>query len=128
MPRNVCGNYLKHSTSKRAVVEALHHYHRRKRIHQKHEPYPHPDKWKRLMDKFIYVVGVAGPILTLPQLIKIWVEKNAAGVSAISWAGFLVAAVFWLMYGILHKEKPIIFTYTLWIILDGLVVAGVLIY
>lgn len=109
-------------------TEGLHHYHTRKRIHQKHEPYPHPDKWKRFMDKAIYVIGVAGPIMTIPQLMKIWVEKDASGVSVISWSSYLVIAVFWLTYGIIHKEKPIIFTYFAWIIIEILVVIGVIIY
>jgi len=39
----------------------------------KEEPYPHPNKWKRLMDKLIYFAGVLGPIMTIPQLSKIWV-------------------------------------------------------
>ena len=92
-----------------------HHYHRRKRIHQGHEEYPHPDAIKRVMDKMIYFVGVAGPIMTLPQLFKIWVEKNAAGISVISWITYLVLGIFWLSYGIMHKEKPIIVNYILWI-------------
>jgi len=48
------------------MTEGLHHFHRRKRIYQKHEPYPHPDKWKRFMDHAIYCVGVFGPIMTIP--------------------------------------------------------------
>lgn len=106
----------------------LHHAHKRKRIYEKYEPYPHPDKWKRFMDKAIYVVGIAGPIMTLPQVMKIWVEKNATGVSLISWASYLIFAVFWLVYGIMHKEKPIILTFSGWLILELLIVAGILVY
>jgi len=77
----------------------------------KEEPYPHPNKWKRLMDKLIYFAGVLGPIMTIPQLSKIWVEKNASGVSALSWGAYGVGACFWIIYGFMHKEKPIIITY-----------------
>ena len=109
-------------------TEGLHHYNTRKRIHQKHEPYPHPHKWKNFMDRMIYVVGVFGPIMTIPQLSKIWIEQNAAGVSAISWTAYLIAAIFWLIYGIMHKETPIILTYSLWIILEVFIIIGIIIY
>ncbi|MFC1691296.1 SemiSWEET family sugar transporter [Nanoarchaeota archaeon] len=108
--------------------KGLHHFHKRKRIHHKHEQYPHPDKFKRFMDKAIYVVGVLGPIMTIPQLLKIWVDKNAIGVSLVSWIAYLIGAVFWVVYGIIHKEKPIIITYALWIVLDIFIVAGIIIY
>ena len=106
----------------------LHHFHRRKRIHQKHEKYPHPNKWKGIMDKLIFVVGVAGPIVTLPQILKIWIEQNATGVSVVSWIAYLILATFWLIYGIMHKEKPIIVAYTGWIIAELLVIIGTFIY
>jgi uncharacterized protein with PQ loop repeat len=106
----------------------LHHFHRRKRIHLHHEPYPHPDALKRVMDKLIYVVGVFGPIMTVPQVVKIWIEQNAAGISLVSWVAYLITALFWLAYGVLHKEKPIIFTYLIWVFLDILIITGVAIY
>ncbi len=106
----------------------LHHFHKRKRIHQKHEPYPHPDKFKRFMDKAILFVCIAAPLMTLPQVFKIWVQQNAAGVSVVSWAAYFVFAIFWLIYGVLHKEKPIIITNTIWLFLDVLIVVGTLMY
>lgn len=109
-------------------TEPIHHYHTRKRIYHKLEEYPHPDKWKRFLDKSIYIVGAVGPIMTIPQLMKIWVEKNASGVSVISWGAYLVTAIFWLSYGIAHKEKPIIFTYSIWIVLEIFIVIGTLMY
>jgi uncharacterized protein with PQ loop repeat len=110
------------------MVNPIHHFHKRKRIYQKYEPYPHPYKWIRFMDRIIYLVGVAGPIMTLPQFTKIWFEKNASGVSLISWVAYLVLSIPWLMYGMLHKEKPIIITYIAWIILDSAIVLGIILY
>lgn len=106
----------------------LHHAHKRKRVHQKQEPYPHPNKLKRFIDKFIYIVAIFGMVMTIPQITKIWIGKNAAGVSAISWGAYLVGAVFWLIYGILHKEKPIIFTYSIWIFLEIFIIIGTVMY
>jgi uncharacterized protein with PQ loop repeat len=106
----------------------LHHFHKRERVNVKCEPHSHPKKWKKVMDKLIYVVAFIGPIMTLPQIIKIWGEKNAAGVSVASWATFSVLSIFWIIYGIMHEEKPIIISSTLWFILDACVVLGTLMY
>ncbi len=106
------------------MTDALYHLHKRK---QK-EKYPHPNRWKRILDKVIYVVGVIGPLMTLPQLYNIWIDKNAAGVSALSWGAYAVIALVWLAYGITHIEKPIILNSGLWVFLEILVVVGTLIY
>lgn len=102
----------------------LHHASMRKR----NKDYPHKDKWKRIMDRLIYVVGIVGPIMTIPQLLKIWVEQNASGVSVSSWIAYAICSFFWLIYGIMHKEKPIIITYALWIILDVFIIIGIFIH
>jgi len=109
-------------------TKGLHHFHKRKRKYQKQEPYPHPDKLKRFMDKAIYFVAIFGPIMTLPQVAKIWIDKNASGVSILSWGSYLIVGIFWLIYGIMHKEKPIIIANILWIVLEIFIVIGTLIY
>ena len=108
--------------------QVVHHFHKKRCINQK-DVFSHSKKfWKKRMDKIIYPIGIFGPIMTLPQLTKIWIHKNAAGISAISWIAYTICAVFWLMYGIIHKEKPIIFTYSIWIFLDVIIVFGTFIY
>ncbi len=66
--------------------------------------------------------------MTLPQVWNIWIDHNAAGVSTVSWASYFVFAFIWLVYGIAHKDKPIIVSNTLWIILDIMIVVGTFIY
>ena len=82
------------------MTTGLHHFHKRKRIHENLEPYPHPDKLKNFLDRIIYFIGIFTPIVTVPQLLEIWVNQNASGVSLISWAGYLIAVSFWLVYGL----------------------------
>lgn len=106
----------------------MHHAHKRKRIHVKKEKFPHPDKYKRLMDDAIYFVSLFGLLMTIPQLSLIWIQKNAEGVSVFSWSAYTITAIFWLMYGVMHKEKPIIITNSMWIVLDVLIVLGAVIY
>ncbi len=60
----------------------LHHLHRRKRVHnKKYQPYPHPHKFKALIDHLVYFVGIIGPMFGAVQAYKIWSTQNAAGVS-----------------------------------------------
>lgn len=107
---------------------AAHHHQVRKRIYKNLEPFPHPNRLKRIIDTIIIIISPAGAVLTIPQVIKIWGEKTAEGLSIITWVGYLVIAVFWLIYGLVHKEKPIIIAYLLLIVVNVLVVAGIIVY
>ena len=109
-------------------TKGLHHFHLRKRKHEFKQKYPHPDKLHRFVDDAIWVFGLLGPLLSVPQAWIIWSSKAAGDVSLVSWLSFLVGSVFWLFYGFLHKEKPIIFTYFLFLILNFAVVLGILLY
>lgn len=102
--------------------------HVRKRMYKHLELYPHTSKFKRGVDKVAYLFGIVLPLFTIPQLYKIWVLKNAAGVSLTSWAVFSVGAIFWIFYGIVHKEMPIIISQILWFVLQLAIVIGILMY
>ena len=80
------------------------------------------------MDKFIYIVVFVDIIMTLPQLLQIFLEKDASGVSALSWGTYIVTSGFWLMYGLIHKIKPIILSSIFWICIQVFIVIGVFIY
>jgi len=77
-----------------------------------------------VVDKSIYVIAIFAVAANFPQFMNIWVEKNSAGVSIISWTGFLIGSFFWLWYGLLHKEMPIIFINFLLIIVQSAIVLG----
>lgn len=107
---------------------ALHHFHRRKRAGRRLEPYPHPNRWKRLLDRAIYVVIFVGLGLTVPQVANVWIDRNASGVSAITWGTYVFTSSFWLIYGIVHKDRPIVFSSIAWVTMNALVAAGAVIY
>lgn len=109
-------------------LHGLHHWHKRKRIYQNIEPYPHPDKLKNFMDRMIYFIILLGLFMTLPQIKNVLIDKDASGVSIVTWATYVVTSLFWLLYGILHKEKPLVFSASMWIIVNALVVVGALIH
>jgi MtN3 and saliva related transmembrane protein len=106
----------------------LHHFHLRKRIHKKKEKFPSSNKTKRLFDIIIPVVVFFGPLSNLPQLLDIWIQKNASAVSLLSWLGFIVVAIVWLIYGIIHEEKPIITMNIGLIATEVLIIIGILLY
>ncbi len=85
-------------------------------------------KTQIIMDKLIYIVALIWPILTIPQVWMVWVDKNAAWLSLFTWTAYVVSPILWLIYGIVHKEKAIIFSNILWIIVDMAVLTGAIIY
>jgi len=66
--------------------------------------------------------------MNLPQLFKIWLHKDASGVSFISWMSFSVFSLIWLMYGILHKDKPIILMNLALVVIQALIATGAFLY
>ena len=82
----------------------------------------------KIIDMIVYAGGPLSVVIFFPQLFKIWFEKNVSGVSALSWAGILGASIFWIIYGIIHREKPIIFVNVLCASVTFLIVLGIFIY
>lgn len=107
--------------------EGLHH-HRRKQRAQSPRPTQRLYTWQRFIDRAIYFFGLIGPVMTIPQLTKIWIGQSAMGVSVLSWATYLVVAIFWLMYSGLHHDKPMMIISGIWIVLDFFIVLGVVLY
>lgn len=98
------------------------HYHRGRKGKQE------SGEAQKLMDKLIYVVIIFGPLFTIPQIYQIFSSQDASGVSLVSWGAYCVGASFWLGYGILHREKPIILTNILLIFMNLFVLLGAFIY
>lgn len=95
-----------------------HHLSIRKRISTKHEPYPSPNLLHRAMDWAVYGMSVLIPVMTIPQVYEALIEKNAEGLVALTWFTYATANTLWILYGILHKEKPIIFANSVMFILN----------
>lgn len=106
----------------------LHHLHSRKRIYKNLEPYPHPSAWARFVDRTMYVIGIGAPLVLIPQIAEVWVDRNVGGISIFTWSAFAVINVFWLVYGSLHKEKPLIISSGLLIVLNFAVAFGVVLF
>lgn len=102
----------------------LRHKHERSQAHVKH----HKTPYLVFLDKLTFVAGVIGPFTVLPQIYTIYIQRNAQGVSMVTWLLIFVVTFPWILYGIAHKEKSIIVSFTLWEVVNLAVVIGVLIY
>lgn len=66
--------------------------------------------------------------MTVPQVLTIWVGHQAAGVSVLSWGAYLLSAVLWFWYGLRQGDKNIYLPCVGWVVLDGAVIVGTLVY
>ncbi len=80
------------------------------------------------VDSLLYLGGIAGPVVTLPQVVQIFAQQDAGGVSLFSWSAYLVGASIWFTYGLIHREKPILFFNALNIPIYAAVVLGTVLF
>ena len=66
--------------------------------------------------------------MTIPQVFTIWAGHQAAGVSFMSWSAYLISALVWFGYGLQKHDQNIYLPCIGWIVLDGAVIVGALIY
>lgn len=81
-----------------------------------------------VLEKILPVLSILTMAMTVPQVWTIWVDRNAAGVSLLSWATYLLVACVWFVHGLQRRDKTIYVACIGWILLDGAVVAGVLVH
>lgn len=104
-----------------------HYYKRKLRLPKKSSLFSEKS-FKVFIDRFVYVTAIAAIVGNLPQLLKIWSDKNTQGVSLLTWLGFALGSIFWLVYGIVHREMPIIFTNVILFFIQMFIVIGIILY
>ena len=110
------------------MLPHLHHFHLRRRVRLKKDPYPHPEKWIRRLDNLVLFCGILGPVVSLPQVYRLYSLQNATGLSLLSWSLFMIFDVPWIIYGLVHKAKPVMVAYVGWFLVNLAMVAGILLY
>jgi len=78
--------------------------------------------------KTAYVVALCGPLSSVPQMWEIWADRNAAGVSLVTWTLFLLTSVVWLLYGIVRRDRPLIISNSIWIVCEAIIMLGAFLY
>jgi uncharacterized protein with PQ loop repeat len=106
----------------------LHHINRRKRKSINLEEYPSKKFWIRFLDKLLIFVAAVSPFMTLPQIILIFSTKSAESLSLFSWGMYTFFNIPWIIYGFVHKDRPIMIAYILWFIMNLTVTVGILLY
>ncbi len=82
----------------------------------------------RTVNRLLGSLSVFTMLMTIPQVLTIWLSHQAAGVSIVSWSAYLVSAVVWLWYGLQKRDQNIYLPCIGWIVLDTGVIVGVLVY
>ena len=80
------------------------------------------------LEKVLRAVSIATMLMTVPQVLTIWIGRDAGAVSLVAWAAYLFAACLWFVYGLRKKDKTIYLACVGWILLDAAVVIGVIVY
>src|SRR5690349_891168 len=90
-----------------------------------HHPHKKPIT---VIDHLMYLIAFLSPVLTVPQFLDIWANKNASGLSALTWGGYTVASFFWLFYWREHNEKWILISQIVIFLLNAGVFVGILMF
>jgi len=80
------------------------------------------------MRRLLGSASIFSLVMTIPQVLTIWVGRRATGVSLLSWTAYLVTALLWLWYGIQERDRNIYLPCIGWIALDSAVILGTIIY
>jgi uncharacterized protein with PQ loop repeat len=87
---------------------------------------PHDSETK--LRRFLGGMSVFTMLMTVPQVLAIWVGHVAAGVSVLSWSTYLLSAILWFWYGIQKGDKNIYLPCVGWIGLDAAIIIGAIAY
>jgi len=61
-----------------------------------------------LTDAVGLLAGLLTTVALIPQALKIWRSKSADDISLRMFVAFSIGIALWLVYGILHRELPMI--------------------
>jgi uncharacterized protein with PQ loop repeat len=81
-----------------------------------------------VLNSMMGVIAIIYPLTAVPQLIEIWVHKNVAGVSLLTWGMFMLFSLPIMIYCIKRKEKKMALMYTLWMGIYVAVISGVVLF
>jgi uncharacterized protein with PQ loop repeat len=80
------------------------------------------------LEKVLRGLSVFTMLMTVPQVLAVWIGRDAGGVSLASWLSYLVGACLWFVYGFQKRDKTIYLACIGWIVLDAAIVAGIIVH
>ena len=81
-----------------------------------------------LFSRALGAMSIFTMLMTVPQVLTIWVGHQAAGVSVVSWSAYLLSAILWFWYGLQRRDRNIYLPCVGWVGLDAAVIVGALVY
>ena len=109
-------------------MHGFHHLRERARVTQGLEPFPARSFKLRAIDRLMYGVGFLAPLALLPQIFQIYSTKSSMGVSLLTWVLLMCSSIFWIIYGVVHKDMHILFASGFMIIFHLTIIIGLIIY
>jgi uncharacterized protein with PQ loop repeat len=88
----------------------------------------HPSTSEAKLRRILGGMSIFTLLMTIPQVLTIWVGHQAAGVSIFTWSAYLLSALLWFWFGIQRQDKNIYLPCIGWMILDLAVIVGAIIY
>ncbi len=104
----------------------FHHHHRMKHAGKKLTKGQR--NLNQLVDATIYIMATLGALVFVPQMIDVWTRADIGAVSLFSWFGMLIGSLFWIIYGLVHQAKPIIYSSVLGAGIQLLIIVGILVH
>jgi uncharacterized protein with PQ loop repeat len=83
---------------------------------------------EKTMKKLVGLLSIFTLLMTIPQIAAIWLSRQAAGVSLLSWSAYWISAFVWFWYGVQKRDPNIYLPCIGWLALDGAVIVGRVVY
>lgn len=97
-----------------------------KEVYQHFGPESESKRIRQILDFMIYSVGLLGTVLALPQAYIVWISGGQSTLSLYSWIALAAFTPFWIVYGLLNRQRTLSLTYLVWLVGDLLVIGGIL--
>src|SRR5713226_8417155 len=91
-------------------------------------PVAHASNSDTMLRRLLGGMSIFTLLMTIPQVLTIWIGRQAAGVSILSWSAYLLSALLWLWFGLQKRDRNIYLPCVGWILLDGAVIAGAVLF
>jgi len=83
---------------------------------------------KKIFEVYMFAIGIAGQLVFYLQLYKIIIAKSAQDVSLVGFSFGLLSVTSWLIYGIVIKNRVLIFANTFAVVGALSVTIAILVY
>lgn len=85
-------------------------------------------KFRHGLDFVMYGVALVAPLVLLPQVLFIFVNKSVAGLFLPTWYISALFNLLWISYALIHRATPLIITNILFFALNVAATIGIVLY